>query len=75
MQFHQIYNQTHLIDKSQKFGRKFINYLRIKNQFVLMWSNNMNWSSRGHMYTIFKSNFGNENYLDNLLVNLRKFLA
>lgn len=40
-----------------------------------MWSNNMNWSSRGHMYTIFKSNFGNEKYLDNLLVNLRKFLA
>lgn len=47
---------------------------RLKDQFVQIWSNDINCSSRGHVYKILKPNFCFEKYLDILPVKLRKKL-
>lgn len=43
---------------------------RLKDQFVQIWSNDVNCSSRGHLYKIMTPNFGFEKYLDILPVKL-----
>lgn len=45
---------------------------RLKDQFMQIWSNDINCSSRGQVYKILKPYFGFEKYLDILPVKLRK---
>ena len=45
------------------------------DQFIQKWSNNINISSKGHTYKIFKRIFGYEKYLDILPSKFRKILV
>ena len=48
---------------------------RLKDQFIQKWSNDINSSSKGHTYKIFKPIFGYEKYLDILPSKFRKILV
>ena len=46
----------------------------LKDQFIQKWSNDINSSSKGQIYRIFKTNFGFESYIKNLHPKQRKLL-
>ena len=48
---------------------------RLKDQFIQKWSTDIDSSSKGHTYRIFKSIFGYEKYLSILTRKFRKTFA